>query len=69
MRVRGGGWTSPSGQVVTYATIDAGDGEPQTTVTFRSGDWGCDLLVAFTPTPRQHWRQNDSGHSRQWVYR
>mgnify|MGYP006425336759 CR=1 FL=1 len=44
---------------VTSATIDGGPGEPQTTVMFRCNDWGVDLLVTFTPTPKAFQRLAD----------
>ena len=44
---------------VTSATIDTGKDEPQTTVTFRVWEGGCDLLVFFTPWPRQGQRTDD----------
>ena len=44
---------------VTSATIDACKDEPQTTVTFRVWDDGCDLLVFFTPFPKQGQRSHD----------
>ena len=57
---RGESHTTEGGQVVTHCTLSAGAGEPQTTVIFRSGDWGCDLLVVARPFPGSH----DSGWDR-----
>ena len=48
----------------TAATIDAGPGEPQTTILFRCGDWGVDLMVAFIPYPKKHVREDDCGSSK-----
>lgn len=52
IRARSETYTTETGQVTTGATIDAGPGEPQTAVTFRVGDWGCDILTVFRPYPR-----------------
>jgi len=59
MRVRSPTHQTETGQVTTGATIDAGPGEPQTAVTFRSGDWGCDILTAFRPNPRVTFAAHD----------
>lgn len=51
--------TSRPTENVTAATVDSGPGEPQTTVTFRVWDGGCDLVVFFTPYPNQSRRTHD----------
>ena len=64
MIVRGGHWVTGDGQVTTHCTITAGPGEPQTSVTWRSGEWGCDIAVSFTPWPNQHMRTADRSESK-----
>lgn len=51
MRYRTAGWETAN-TVISHCTIDAGDGEPQTAVTFRCKEDSCDVVATNIPDPK-----------------
>lgn len=49
--------------ITTHCTIDGGPGEPQTAITFRSWESGCDVLVVSRPFPSHTQALHDRGES------
>lgn len=64
-RFRTSGWETDR-SVTTHCTIDAGDGEPQTAITFRSKDGFTDVLVVSRPFPKSGDSSFDSSYSSVW---
>jgi len=67
-RFRGESYETESGQIVTHCTIDTGVDTPQTAITFRSGDWGCDVMSCTRPFPKSTQGSLDSSSKLRYSY-